>query len=250
MIRATRLAAALALGLFALPAGATDIGTMSDAERTAFRDEVRAYLLDNPEVLMEAIAVLEDRQAAGQAEDDAALVAAHAAQLFDDPGAWVGGNPEGNVTVVEFLDYKCAYCKKAHPEVAQLMESDDDIRYIVKEFPILGEQSVLGSRYALAVRAVAGDETYKEISDALMTLRADITDVSLARLSETFDLDHAAIEAEMASPEVEAVIARNRQLASALQINGTPSFIFGDQMIRGYVPLNAMQSIVAEEREG
>lgn len=250
MFRTQRLAAPVAACLLALPAGATDLTGMTDAERAAFRDEVRAYLLDNPEVLMEAISVLEQRQAEAQADGDAAMIAAHASQLFDDPGSWVGGNPEGSVTIVEFFDYRCSYCKRAHPEVSELLAGDQDIRFIKKEFPILGEQSLRGSRYALAVRHVAGDETYKEVSDTLMTLRGDLDAAALKRVSETFDLDHAAIEEAMLLPEIEATIARNRQLATTLQINGTPSFIFGDQMVRGYVPLETMQQLVDEAREG
>ena len=250
MFRSLRLGLALAFALLAPAAQATDFAAMTEAERAAFRAEVRAYLLDNPEVLMEAIAVLEDRQARQQADGDAALIAAHAQQLFADPGSWVGGNPDGDVTVVEFLDYRCAYCRRAHPEVQALLAADPDIRYVVKEFPILGEQSVLGSHYALAVRAVAGDAAYKEISDTLMTMRGEISEAALKRLSDTYGLDHAAIMAEMDSPDVEAVIARNRQLAQALQINGTPSFVFGVRMVRGYVPLDTMQALVAEARGG
>ena len=240
------LAAAAA---FALPAAATDLSALTEAERDAFRAEVRAYLLDNPEVLMEAIAVLEQRQAEQAAAGDAALLAANAEALYADPDSWVGGNPEGSVTIVEFSDYRCGYCRKAHPEVMQLLELDGDIRYIVKEFPILGEQSTLAARFAIAVLRVAGPEAYGQVHDLLYTgLRGDVTPDALDRLATDLGLDAGAILAEMTTPEVDAIIAENLALAQRLRISGTPTFVIGDQMIRGYVPLDAMTGIVAEER--
>ncbi len=231
---------------FALPAVAQD---MTDAERTAFRSEVRAYLLDNPEVLMEAIGVLEQRQAMSEAEVDSNMVQAHATALFDDGYSYVGGNPDGDITIVEFMDYRCGYCKRAHPEVTALIANDPNIRYIIKEFPILGEQSDLASRYAVAVQMIAGNDTYKTLHDTLMEFQGDISEESLARISDTFGFDHDAVTDMMGGPEVTRVIAENRMLAQQMQITGTPSFIFEDQMVRGYVPLPQMEAIVAQLRE-
>lgn len=243
------LALALAVAIAPLPLAAFDISAMSDGERTEFRAEIRNYLLENPEVLMEAIAVLEQRKTEAQAQDDVALVNANAEDLFNDPSSWVGGNPDGDITIVEFLDYRCGYCRKAHPEVAELIKSDGNIRVIVKELPILGEQSVLASRFALSVLQNEGDAAYKTVNDQLMALRAEITPESLETLSEKLGLDTSAVMSGMVAPSVDAVIAENRALAQRLQINGTPSFVFKDQMLRGYVPLGTMRSIVAELRQ-
>ncbi|MCA1777303.1 MAG: DsbA family protein [Loktanella sp.] len=120
-----RTALALCLAL-ATPAAAQQ--DMTDAEREDFRAEVRAYLLDNPEVIMEAVGVLEQREQSAQAEADIAMAQENAELLYNDPTSWVGGNPEGDITIVEFLDYRCGYCKQAHPEVTQLIESDGNIR--------------------------------------------------------------------------------------------------------------------------
>ncbi|MGR3794935.1 DsbA family protein [Vannielia sp. SX4] len=247
MFRAPLLAATLALT--ALPAAAFEIGEMSDAEREAFRAEIRAYLLDNPEVLMEAIGVLEERQAAEQAQGDVALVANHADALFNDGYSYVGGNPDGDITIVEFMDYRCGYCKKAFPEVESLIEADGNIRFIVKEFPILGEQSVVASRFAIATLQVAGPEAYKSVHDAMMQMRGDYNEAALTALAEKAGTDPAPILAAMNSDEVSAVIAENRALAQAMQISGTPTFVLEDQMLRGYVPLQAMTSIVDEVRD-
>ncbi len=241
--------AALVIGL-ATPAAAVDLTAMSDAERQAFRDEVRAYLLDNPEVLMEAIGVLEQKQAAAQGSNDQTLIEANSDALFADGYSYVGGNPDGDVTMVEFLDYQCGYCKKAFPEVNQLLESDGNIRFIIKEFPILGDASVLAARFAIAVKTVAGDDVYAEIHDELMAFRGEISPESLRTLADSKDIDSDAVMAAMDSEAVTEVIAQNHALAQRLQINGTPGFVIGDQMLRGYVPLEGMQQVVAEEREG
>ncbi|MHC0052784.1 DsbA family protein [Actibacterium sp. D379-3] len=242
------LAGALVALTLAAPARATDLTDMSDPDRAAFRAEVRAYLLDNPEVLMEAIAVLEQRETNKQANDDLALISTNADDIFSDGFSWVGGNPEGDVTLVEFTDYRCTYCRKAHSEVAELVEGDGNIRLIVKEFPILGEQSELSSRFAIATLQLAGADAYKSAHDALITFRGNVTAKSLGNLADRLDLDGDAIMARMTHPEVDLVIQSNRALAQRLQITGTPTFVLKDQMLRGYLPLAGMQQVVAQTR--
>lgn len=238
------LPAALLLGS---PAFA-DLEAMTDNERAAFRAEVRAYLLENPEVLMEAINVLDQREQAAQAAADMELVAANRDALLDDGFSWVGGNPEGDITVIEFVDYRCGYCRRAFAEVEELVAGDGNIRFVVKEFPILGEQSLLSSQFAVAVQQLHGAEVYKDVRDALIQLRADATPDSLSRLAEAFGLDPAPIMDRMGAPEVSAVIEANHALADRLQISGTPTFVIGDRMVRGYIPLAQMRQVVAEQR--
>ncbi|MBI1418411.1 MAG: thioredoxin domain-containing protein [Limimaricola sp.] len=244
-----RLAALAAfLAAWALPAAATDLTQMTDADRAAFRAEVRAYLLDHPEVLMEAINELDQRQQQAAAVADQQLVQDNASAIFNDGHSWVGGNPDGDITMVEFMDYRCGYCKRAFPDVDQLLKTDGNIRYIVKEFPILGPQSVLAAQFAIAVKQIAGDETYATVHNALMGYNSDITMASLGRMAQTLGLDMDAISAKMNSPEVAAVINANRQLAGTLQITGTPTFVVKDQMLRGYLPLAQMEQMVSQIR--
>ena len=230
-------------------AAALDLSDMSHSERAEFRSEVRDYLLENPEVLMEAIAVLEQRQAEAARANEAAALEFLSESIFDDGHSWVGGNPEGDVTLVEFTDYRCGYCRQAHPEVEELVASDGNIRLILKEFPILGEQSILSSQFAIAVKELYGDDTYKDIHDALITMRADAVPETLERLAEAFGLDPAAISDEMLSERTAAIINANHRLASQLQITGTPTFIMGDQLLRGYLPLDEMRSQVQALRD-
>jgi len=237
-------ATALAILLHS-PAIAAD---MTDAERDAFRAEVRAYLLENPEVLMEALEVLQARADAAEGKQDLDLVAAHQDKLMQDGASWVGGNPDGDVTIVEFTDYRCGYCRKAFAEIEELVKSDGNIRFVVKEFPILGEASVISSRFAIAVLQLHGPDVYKHAHDGLITLRGAPDDASLAALAGELGLDPAPILARMSAPEVEAVIAANHALGDALKISGTPTFVVGRQMLRGYLPLEQMQKVVAGER--
>lgn len=246
----TRLALSFAALLMAtgVQAADLDLSDMSDADRAAFGAQVRAYLLENPEVIMEAVQVLEERQAAQQAQGDIALIENNADAIFNDGYSWVGGNPEGDVTIVEFFDYRCGFCRKAHPEVAELLELDGNIRYIAKEFPILGENSVISSRFALAAREVAGDDAYEAAKEALIVMNGDLDDAVLRRLADTLGLDADAVLAAMDGDSISQQLAETRALAQALQINGTPSFVMAGQLVRGYVPLDAMQQIVAEAR--
>ncbi|KHA52163.1 DsbA family protein [Sulfitobacter geojensis] len=243
-----RFAAPIVAAALALPATAMDLTELSDAERAQFRAEVRAYLMENPEVIMEAVDALREKEANAQAQADVDLVSVNADAIFDDGYSWVGGNPDGDITLVEFLDYRCGYCKKAHDEVAKLLEKDGNIRLIVKEFPILGDQSVLASRFAVAVKQVAGDDSYKAMNDALMAFRGDVTLASLRRMASTFGLDMDAIEAVMDSDAVTQEIAETRALAQRLQITGTPTFVMKDELLRGYLPYDQMQALLDEKR--
>ncbi|WP_244888465.1 DsbA family protein [Roseovarius tolerans] len=246
-MRSLVTAAALSLPL-ALPAQALDLDNLTEAERATLHAEIRAYLLENPEVIMEAVAVLEERQAQGQAQADVDLVRANADAIFNDGHSWVGGNPEGDITLVEFMDYRCGYCRRAVDEVNGLLEDDGNIRFIVKEFPILGEDSVLASRFAIATQQVAGDEAYKSVHDALMAYNGAMNDTGFTRLADSLGLDANAIVAAMDSEAVTEVIAANHALGQRLQISGTPSFVMGDQMLRGFLPQDAMQDIANDIR--
>ncbi|WP_101067801.1 DsbA family protein [Roseovarius salinarum] len=248
MTRIPLLAAIAAVFAFAAPVQAIDLTDMTSEERKALRAEIRAYLIDNPEVIMEAIEVLEERQAARAARDDAKLIKQNAEAVFDDGHSWVGGNPDGDVTLVEFMDYECGYCRRAFPEVESLIETDGDIRFIIKEFPILGEGSVLSSRFAIAVKQTVGDAAYKAVHDSLMSFKGEIGEPALRRIAKGLDLDPAPIMAHMNTDAVTDVIAQNHALARKLSISGTPTFIMEDRMLRGYVPLEQMMQIADEIR--
>ena len=248
MIKNVTLALVAAGALLSTPAVALDLNAMSDAERAQFRQEVRDYLMENPEVIMEAVNALEERQAQAQARADFDLVADNADALFDDGFSFVGGNPDGDITLVEFMDYRCGFCKRAFGEVEKLLAEDGNIRFIVKEFPILGEQSLLASRFAIATRLVEGDEAYKSLHDALMLYNGDVSMPALRRLADTLGLDSASIEPRMDDPAITEQLQATRALAQQLRITGTPTFVLEDEMLRGYLPYDQLEIIVDEKR--
>lgn len=223
---------------------------MTPAEKDAFRAEVRQYLLDNPEVIMEAMQVLQTRQDQAAAQADTQMLTSNADAIYKDPASWVGGNPNGNITVVEFMDYRCTYCRKAYNEVEDLVKSDGNIRFVVKEFPILGDDSLISSKFAIAVRLLHGDQAYKSVHDALIVLRGAPDAETLGRLARTLGFDAPEIMAKMESPEVMDVIQANHALAAKLNITGTPTFVIDTKMLRGYVPEAGMKQIVDQERAG
>ena len=146
------------------------------------------------------------------------------------------------------MDYRCGYCRKAYDEVEELVKSDGNIKLVVKEFPILGEASLLSSQFAIAVKALHGDAAYEAAHDALITLRGEPTADTLARLAQDLGHDPAPIMAKMNTPEVNEIIKANHALADKMEISGTPTFVLRSMMLRGYLPLEAMREVVDEVR--
>ena len=245
-----RFALALSLCLMPVATLAGGLGEMTTAEKDAFRAEVRQYLLDNPEVIIEAMDVLQSRKADAQQQADVDLLRSNADAIFNDPASWVGGNPNGSVTIVEFMDYRCGYCRKAYSEVENLVKADGDIRFVVKELPILGDDSLISAKFAIAMRMLHGDEAYKAAHDALIDLRGAPDAETLGRLATDLGYDAAEVTAKMESADVLAVIQANHNLAGALNITGTPTFVIDTKMLRGYLPQEDMQQIVTQERAG
>lgn len=236
--------------LIATPGLSGGLGEMTDAERAIFRDEVKAYLLENPEVLAEAFAVLQQREQLAELTRDQQLLIENADLIFKDTTSWVGGNPEGDITIVEFIDYRCSYCRKAKADVEELVKSDGNIRFVVKEFPILGEESVLASRFAISMLQLHGPDAYKATHDALYALRGAPDAATLARLATEMGFDPQSVLDRMNSNEVTAVIAANRALADTMALSGTPAFVINKTLLRGYVPLDGLRQIVSDERAG
>jgi len=246
-----RFTTALMLGTaacLATPAAAFDITAMSAEEKTAFGQAVREYMIENPEVLIEVISTLEARQAEDAAKTDQQLIADNSDALYNDGFSWVGGNPEGDLTMVEFIDYRCGVCRQFNTEVHEAVENDGNIRLVLKEFPILGEDSVRSSRFAIAVLQVAGSDAYEQAHHALMALRSPATDTALEEIANDIGVDSATVMAKMDSDDVTNVLRENQKLGQQMAIQGTPSFVIGDQFLRG-VPRAGISQTIAEVRE-
>ena len=253
MPRRLPLTTALALALALSPATASAASdTYDDAAREALRAEIRAYLLENPEVIFEAVAAFEERNTQASAEMERVLIEINAGEIFFDNHSWVGGNPDGDLTLVEFVDYRCSFCQRAFDEVMAFAERDGNIRLVMKEFPILGPQSVEMSRFAVAVLQLGGDDAYFTVHERLLNWEGPISDSSLGRLAADLGLDADQVLARMRSDEVTAVLDENRGLAQRLEIAGTPTFVLGDgedgEMIRGMLPADGLAQVAAEIR--
>jgi protein-disulfide isomerase len=213
----------------------------------AFGQRVRAYLLTHPEVIMEAVQILKSREQAAQAEAVKAAIAAHAEEILEDPASPVGGNPSGDVTLVEFFDYNCHYCRGVDPTIIELRRADPGLRMVFKEFPILGASSELAARAALAARR---QDKYVPLHDALMRAEQPLTEERILAVAGGVGIDVSRLKRDMADPAIAQAIARNRDLAAALGINGTPGFVIGDQLVPGVVDRTTLEGLIAKARKG
>lgn len=225
-----------------------DNSASGSPDQAQLRAEIRSYLLEEPEVILEAFQILEERRVVEEAQADIDLVKVNAEAIFEDGFSYVGGNPEGSITLVEFQDYRCGYCKRAHGEVQELIAEDGDIRLVIKEFPILGADSLLTSRLAIATLMTQGGEAYKRISDAFMSYAGPINDESIDRLAQGALVDIAQSRSALEDPEIMERIDKTRQLSAALKISGTPTFIIGEKVVRGYLPKDELAEVVALSR--
>ncbi|MEM8698122.1 MAG: DsbA family protein [Pseudomonadota bacterium] len=226
-----------------------DVPALAADQRDLLREEIRAYLLEHPEVILEAIELLEERRESAATNADRALVASHSEAIFNDGYSHVGGNPEGDVTLVEFIDYRCGFCRRAHPEINELVETDPNLRVVVKEFPILGPESVAVGRMALAALEIDSDR-YGALSDALMEHQGDLTETAGYLIAKQAGFNVSELKEAAQSETVAERLSMNYQLAQALGLQGTPSFILGGEIIRGYIPLAEMRDRISEARAG
>jgi protein-disulfide isomerase len=238
------LAAGIALMAAALaraePAAAADLST-EQIEKI-----LRDYLMREPEVVLQALQEMQRREAEASAARQRAAIAKNQNKLLEDPLTPVGGNPDGDVTLVEFFDYHCAYCRRVVSSVRELLDEDSGLRVVFKDMPVLGPDSVRAARAALASRKQDG---YVPFHFALMAT----DDLSLAGIRATakaVGLDPDRLEADMDAPEVNAVIEANYALAHELGIEGTPAFVIGDQLIPGAIEKARLEHLIDEARSG
>ena len=248
-VNAVLLACLLAFSLLVIPVlgtwdsrAAEPAQTMSDEE---FNRRVREYLINNPEVLAEARDRLEVREKEARQRAVQSILKERGDELLQDPDTPVGGNAKGNVTLVEFFDYNCAYCRRVAPTMTKLVADDPQLRVAYKEFPILGPNSVFAAKAALAARRQG---KYVVFHEKLMNQkgRFDQKFILLAAAETGLDID--SLKKDMESPEIASAIENNIQLARALGINGTPGFVIGDQIIPGAVGLRTLKAAVEQTR--
>ena len=225
--------------------------SFSGAQKSEIEKIIREYLIANPEVLQEAIAALEKKQAADEAEKHQAAVKDNAQAIFNSPRQVTVGNPQGDVTFVEFFDYNCGYCKRAMVDMMELMKHDPKLKVVLKEFPVLGPASVEVARVAVAVRMQ--DKTGKKYLDfhqKLLSGRGQVDKARAIAAAKEAGLDVARIEKDLGSDEVRLTLEESLKLAEKLGLNGTPSYVIGPHVVVGAVGLDQLKEKVNSARCG
>ncbi|MBI4537564.1 MAG: DsbA family protein [candidate division NC10 bacterium] len=240
------------LVILALLAGSPlvrDAGAQSPPEpmtKEAVEQIIHRYLLDHPEVIMESVRQFQERQRADERKRASATIATRQDDLLRDSASPVAGNPQGDVTVVEFFDYRCGYCKRVAPVLRQLMAEDPNVRVVFKEFPILSPESTLAAKAALAAHAQG---KYLPFHDALMTSNSALSMPDILKIAAQLQLDTGKLQADMNKPEIQAALQKNHALAQAMGITGTPAFIIGPELVPGAIELPVFKELIAKARQ-
>ena len=243
----------MAVMLLALPAiflsmtagAAAQDATFSPDQQDEVRSIVRQYLIDHPEVIREAIEALQAREGQTKLQSQADALKSHYDAIYKDPTAPIAGNPIGDVTIVEFFDYRCPYCKRVAEPLMELLKSDPGIRLVFKEFPILSEDSILAAQAALAANKQG---LYREFHQALMAHKGGYDMDVLRQVATTVGMDPARMQTDMMDAAAKSSIVANRDLAEALQINSTPTFVIGNEVIAGAIPIEDMVKLIKKAR--
>ena len=241
------LISGLLLTLSGTMTSAEGILDLTTPEREVLHSEIRQYLLENPEIIVEVISLLEERNRNQQVQNDVDLVAANTETLYNDGFSFATENSEATLTIVEFSDYQCGYCKRAHPDIQALLDERDDVRLIVKEFPILGPVSEFAARAALAVLEVDGPEVYEKFNDTMMTHSGRLNERIINQIAENVGADVEKMQVAMASDEITTKVESTLALAREMQVSGTPAFVIGEKVLRGYLPLEDLRQVVEGE---
>ncbi len=243
MLKLIRMILVAMAALFVLPAQAAEF---TPEQKKELGDIIHQYLMENPEVVRDAMQELERKQQAAEEAARSDSLKAMSTEVFRNTDDLVGGNPKGRVTVVEFFDYNCAYCKRAFPDVMKMISNDKDVRLVMKEFPILGPGSVYAARAALASRKQG---KYWEYHLAMLSHEGRVDEAVADQIAKEHGLDLKKLKADMQADEVSQVINRNMQLADSLKIQGTPAFIIDETVIPGAVGYEALAAAVKQVRD-
>jgi protein-disulfide isomerase len=247
-MRHQRLCAVIVLLAFvlAVPAGGTAEPLTPDQVQQVER-VIRDYLLQHPELLIEMTNSLRAQQEKAKAAQAQQTIAASRKELVSDPNSFVAGNPSGDVTIVEFFDYQCGYCRRVHPTLATLLQRDQGVRLVLKELPILGPGSELAARAAIASMAQPGK--YYAFHTALMENEGALDEPAVLAIARGVGLDTDRLRADMQAPHTTEVISANRTLAATLGVSGTPAFVIGERLLPGALPLERLLELVQQQRK-
>jgi len=229
-----------------MPASPARAAEFTAEQRQAIEGIIRDYLQKNPEALLDALQAAEDK-VKGEAHDKAsAALTARRHEVLDDPDTPVAGNPQGNASLVEFFDYRCPYCKQVEPSLEALLTSDRQLRFVYKEYPVLGPESVTAAKAALAARK---QDKYDAMHHGLMALKGQIDDAAVFKVAGSVGLDVERLKRDMAAPDIDRMLKANSNLATALDIRGTPGFVIGSEIVPGAISLEALKQLIDTARK-
>jgi protein-disulfide isomerase len=212
-------------------------------------DTIRKFILANPEIILESLKRYEEKVEADTKTIEQQIIKKELALITTNNTSYIGGNPNGSITVIEFLDYKCGYCKKAHGQILELINSNPEIRFIVKEFPILGDESMIASKASVAVLLDQGSKVYRTFTERLLKFNGRITIDSIKNLLKSIGGETERIQKLMESKAVYNILNSNYNLAKQLKIRGTPTFIIGTEIVRGYKNVEELQNIISKVKQ-
>jgi protein-disulfide isomerase len=243
-LRSAAAAAAFGFLLSAAPASA-----LTEKDRPEIEAIVREYLLKNPEVLRDALDVLEKRQSQEEQNKQRQAISSNARLIFESARGPSFGNPQGDVTLVEFFDYNCGYCKRAMQDVMQLSKDDPKLKVVFKEFPVLGPGSVEAAKVAVAVRMQDKGGKYVEFHRRLLGGRGEANKERALAAAKDAGFDMARIEKDLQSPEIAETLKESTKLAESLGLNGTPTFVIADELVIGAQGYDALKSKIDAARK-
>jgi protein-disulfide isomerase len=245
-MRAILIALALfvaAVGGYAFKEFASARGSAEDA--ASINRQISQYLKDHPEEVVAAINMAQAKEEERQKAEATQAMELQQDQIFNNPADPVVGNAKGDVTVVEFFDYRCPYCKRVSDSLLQLIKDDPNVKLVYKEFPILGPESVVAAKIALAAHRQG---KYEPVHAALMAHKGSFEQDALLDLAASVGADRAKLVADMQDPAIQGLLRANEALAVALGISGTPGFLFGKQLVPGAISLDDMKKMVSSAR--
>ncbi len=210
---------------------------------------IKEYILDNPEIIIEAIEIYQNKQNFKKIDKEKKLIKSLSSEILDDKNSYHYGDKNSKTTIVEFIDYNCGYCKRNHNIIMQFLKNNDDVRYIVKELPILGERSILASKFAVLIYLKDGPDVYQKFFNFLMTHKNQLNFQILKSFASKAGSKIENFDNQINIKKVNSVIAKNLSLAEKLSINGTPTFIIGNSIIRGFISLEELQEIIDNVRK-
>ncbi|MBO6519873.1 MAG: thioredoxin domain-containing protein [Rhodospirillales bacterium] len=228
-------------------ARADDAASLSDAQKSEIEKLIHDYIVKNPQVILDAVRAHQEAQAAAEEQAQQQRLVDMREQIENGKLSPVGGNAAGNVTVVEFFDYRCGYCKRVHDIVVDTVADDGNVRFVYKEFPILGPESVIAARAALGVFYNQKDK-YIDFHNALMTAKGAFSEARVLDIAASVDLDKDAVKKHMDDPRIDTELRHNMALAEALGIRGTPAFIVNNTLVPGALDRETLENLIKEAR--